>query len=636
MLKDGWKGEHYKMYDELYSGLPKTKRTGHNQYVALCPFHTETEPSFSFNTDKGLFYCHSCDKQGNAYEYAKSMGYPNPHKYIEDNGTNGVRKDKYPTDLVVPLQSPQKDDLNKLMKEFKSNLMSNIDKWPDDVWDNKFIDMYGVGLNKENKFTYGYYNNDELIGIKVHKSRTYGDGGLKWYVANNIASFDRNKDLYICEGEKDVLSLLSLGYQAVSGTAGAKSIPKDLDWLRDWKNDIYICYDNDEAGAKGSKKLANEIIKQHPHLIITIIDWGDKAQGYDVTDSMEDYHILMNACLNGKQVETSKNIGGLKLIKGVEAIKREIRPRQQIIENLLPEKSQVVLGGTTGANKSFMAMQLAMSLANDEKEFLGFKIKVNGLNVLYCDTECGEDTMIERFKAITQNFPDWNNARFNMVSRVGMESDVYDDLESAINIFKPDVLVIDCLYNTTDGADISRNEKLFPTLKRITKLRDDYDLTILAIHHMNKGNHQEGLVKDRMSGGSVLINWCEHINLIQRTNESHLRLLKVDKSRHMAYSECYYVLEWDSDKCLLINRGITEDWSKYLITSQKKNNWEKVLRDLGDEFTTNDFKNKVEVLMGHTEKTAHNWLKQMCEVKVVEKIKQGNYKKKLEIITSED
>ena len=52
--------------------------------------------------------------------------------------------------------------------------------------------------------------------------------------------------------------------------------------------------------------------------------------------------------------------------------------------------------------------------------------------------------------------------------------------------------------------------------------------------------------------------------------------------------------------------------------------------------TTNDFKNKVEVLMGHTEKTAHNWLKQMCEVKVVEKIKQGNYKKKLEIITSED
>ena len=147
MLKDGWKGEHYKMYDELYSGLPKTKRTGHNQYVALCPFHTETEPSFSFNTDKGLFYCHSCDKQGNAYEYAKSMGYPNPHKYIEDNGTNGVRKDKYPTDLVVPLQSPQKDDLNKLMKEFKSNLMSNIDKWPDDVWDNKFIDMYGVGLS---------------------------------------------------------------------------------------------------------------------------------------------------------------------------------------------------------------------------------------------------------------------------------------------------------------------------------------------------------------------------------------------------------------------------------------------------------------------------------------------------------
>ena len=255
---------------------------------------------------------------------------------------------------------------------------------------------------------------------------------------------------------------------------------------------------------------------------------------------------------------------------------------------------------------------------------------------MYCDTECGEETMVQRFQDITKNFSHWDNSRFNMFTRFGMESKVYDDLDIAMKLYRPDVLIIDCLYNTTDGADISRNEKLFPILKKISKIRNEYDATILAIHHMNKGNHQEGLVKDRMSGGSALQNWSEHINLITRTNESNTRLLKVDKSRHMDYAECYYVIDWDSEKCLLINKGITEDWSKLLLTTHKKGSWEKVLRDLGDTFSTNDFKNKVEILMGHSERTSHTWLNEMCKCKVVEKIKQGHYKKKLNIIRSDE
>ena len=100
-------------------------------------------------------------------------------------------------------------------------------------------------MDDDGNWIFGYYDsNNELIGIKVHKKRQYGDGSSKWFIANNIAKYDRTKDLYICEGEKDVLSLLTIGKQAISGTTGAKSIPKDLKWLSEWDNDIYICYDN--------------------------------------------------------------------------------------------------------------------------------------------------------------------------------------------------------------------------------------------------------------------------------------------------------------------------------------------------------------------------------------------------------
>ena len=622
------------MYDELYSCLKQIKYTGSNQIIALCPFHQDSKASFSADLGDGLFYCHSCNAKGNGYQFAEQMNMPNPHKYIKDNGSYQPVNQVASGDLDDKPKISQ-EKLNILMNKFKCNLKNNMEKFPQSIWNETRIDEFGLGMDDDGNWTFGYYDKDELIGIKVHKKRQYGDGSSKWFIANNIAKFDRTKDLYICEGEKDVLSLLSIGKQAISGTTGAKSIPKDLEWISEWDNDIWICYDNDEAGRMGSDKLANKLIEQYPHLFITIIEWPkDKPNGYDVTDSMEDYYILDTACLNGKQVKPSNRIGGLKMLSGTEAILMESRPRKAIIENLLPEKSQVILGGTTGANKSFMAMQMGMALANNESEFLGFNINQKGLKVLFCDTECGQQTLVERFKKISKNF-NWDNKRFNMVVSQGIESNVYDDLEIAVERFKPDLLIIDCLYNTTDGADISRNDKIKPILNRISKIKNDNDITILAVHHMVKGNHQDGLSKDRMQGGSALQNWIEHIVLITRTNESSTRLLKVDKSRHLDYSEAHYVIDWDSDKCLLENRGVTDDWSKMLITHIKKNNWDRVLRELPDEFTTNDFKNVTNTHMKVSERTATNWLRDMCKCNLVEKVKHSMYVKKLSIIKSE-
>jgi len=327
----------------------------------------------------------------------------------------------------------------------------------------------------------------------------------------------------------------------------------------------------------------------------------------------------------------------LKMIDNNVAMNMHIKPRTQIIDNILPEKSQVIIGGTTGANKSFMAMQMGMSIANNEKEFLGFKINVNGLRVLYCDTECGEQTLVERYQKLIQNF-DWKEDsidKFRMLTNTDGLSKVYDDLEEAVIEFKPDIVIIDCLYNTTMGADISVNAKLVPTLNRITKIKKDYDLSIILVHHMNKGNHELGLVTDRMSGGSSLQNWSEHINLVTRTNASSTRLFKIGKSRHIDYPECYYALRWDSDKCMLVNDGIIEDWKPLLINSDKKKYWSLILRDLPSEFTSEMFTNIVNS-KGKSDRTARQYLTSMVQTKAIERIHQGKYKKGLKFFESEE
>ncbi|WP_083652389.1 CHC2 zinc finger domain-containing protein [Bacillus sp. MRMR6] len=42
----------------------RLRRTGKN-YFALCPFHSESTPSFSISPKKQMFYCFSCHKGGN-------------------------------------------------------------------------------------------------------------------------------------------------------------------------------------------------------------------------------------------------------------------------------------------------------------------------------------------------------------------------------------------------------------------------------------------------------------------------------------------------------------------------------------------------------------------------------------------
>lgn len=68
------------------------------------------------------------------------------------------------------------------------------------------------------------------------------------------ANTSQNKQVFIVEGELDALCLQSVGYYAVSTTGGAGTFkPEWADLLKE--KEIFICYDNDEAGRKGTLRL---------------------------------------------------------------------------------------------------------------------------------------------------------------------------------------------------------------------------------------------------------------------------------------------------------------------------------------------------------------------------------------------
>lgn len=123
-----------------------------------------------------------------------------------------------------------------------------------------------------------YQPNDPLTKIK----RTSGTKG------SLIVGFDSwledSRPTLICEGEKDMIMARTMGYNAITLTGGARSLP-DLYPTHFQNKEVYIAYDNDEAGKQGARKLA-VWLKEHNVKLVKVVEGHhellpDKGDIYD-------------------------------------------------------------------------------------------------------------------------------------------------------------------------------------------------------------------------------------------------------------------------------------------------------------------------------------------------------------------
>lgn len=110
-----------------------------------------------------------------------------------------------------------------------------------------------------------YLRDGELINAKYRnvgdKKDMRQEGGAEpclfgWHLIDPSA-----RQVAICEGEIDAMSLHQMGIAALSVNAGAGNhqwIDSDFERLEQF-SDIYLCYDADEAGQKGAKEAANRL-----------------------------------------------------------------------------------------------------------------------------------------------------------------------------------------------------------------------------------------------------------------------------------------------------------------------------------------------------------------------------------------
>ncbi len=239
------------------------------------------EAHLYFSTETGQYDCKKCGAKGNLITFAKHFG-------------DGIRE--IALNLITPTVIPRKS-MNfdvELVETCHLALPIQIRQYlngrgiTDDVVDTQMLGwgkFYGKNwITIPVKDVYGNY-----AFFKLRQDPAYGNDKITFPKGIEAQIYDwemlkgASSPLVICEGEMDRLALLSKGIPAITSTHGAMTFKQE--WIeRIGKGrKIYICYDNDEAGKKGSERVAKLLENTENEIFIVTLP-QEVGEGGDITD----------------------------------------------------------------------------------------------------------------------------------------------------------------------------------------------------------------------------------------------------------------------------------------------------------------------------------------------------------------
>ncbi|MBO7730062.1 MAG: DNA primase [Lachnospiraceae bacterium] len=299
--------ESNNIVDVIGSYVKLTKKG--STYFGLCPFHNEKTPSFSVtdNGNKQMYYCFGCHKGGTVLTFImqyENVSYTDALKTLADRAGIALPKPDYSKEQEA--LSRKKDAILEVNKEaakyfyhlLKSERGKNAlkyltdrglsdetirsfglgysDKYRDDLYQYMKSKGFSDDILKESGLfsiretdTHDYFWNRVMFPIMDVRSkviafggRVMGEGEPKYLNSPETICFNKRRTLYglhaakkhkgkeliLCEGYMDVISLHQAGFTNAVASLGTALTEGHADILKRYTENVVISYDSDTAG----------------------------------------------------------------------------------------------------------------------------------------------------------------------------------------------------------------------------------------------------------------------------------------------------------------------------------------------------------------------------------------------------
>ena len=184
---------------------------------------------------------------------------------------------------------------------------------------------------------------------------------------------NKNRAIYVVEGEKCADRLIHEGKLATTNHGGANNWKPEINkWFKDRL--VVVIPDNDEAGRKHADRVCHNLVGIAAEIrridLPGLKEKGDIVDWLDSGNSVEDLRELVEAAapleavdeLDDVKPEVSADVFETYSIMQI----RSLPPVEWTIDGVIPQNSFSVMYGEPGAGKSFLALDMALSVAHNQ------------------------------------------------------------------------------------------------------------------------------------------------------------------------------------------------------------------------------------------------------------------------------
>lgn len=302
------------------AGTP-LRKMGAN-FVSRCPFHTENTPSFTVSETKQFYHCFGCGAHGNAIRFLMEHSGYHFLDAIEFLATKfGLKVPKEAEEIRKETRFEQVYELLKKASEYYQQqfihhpakmraidylkergitgktarsfhlgfapsgwegLIQTLGQTPENI-----AHLLEAGLLVANNKGHYYdrFRDRIMFPIRDRRGRVVGFGGRvidtgepKYLNSPETSVFNKSQQVYglyearaanrtlesliVVEGYLDVVTLSQFGISNVVATLGTALTDKHLELLFKQVNELYFCFDGDDAGQAAQKRALNLCVPQ--------------------------------------------------------------------------------------------------------------------------------------------------------------------------------------------------------------------------------------------------------------------------------------------------------------------------------------------------------------------------------------
>ncbi len=516
-----------------------------NKGMALCPFHGEKTASMSFTDEENLFHCFGCKEGGDIFKYIQLMNNVEFQESVE------IAADKYSFNLTYTdskFETNQKnliDQIKKISDFFIRNMnevksTEALDYLKNRKLDGEDIKNYKLGFaEKDDKKIIQYcktnnisdadfkklglfsekgnflFKNRIIFPITNFRSEVVGFGGRaledfgpKYLNSSESSIYKKNRTLYflpnflkdlkkhkfviIVEGYFDVIAFNKLGFSNVASPSGTALTIQQLNQLSKYTDEIYLCFDNDQAGVEATKRIVeikNNIGKDlNIYSILLSSKYKDISEFYEsgeknIENLISDKKDLVEFCIDDlidKEGESDKKkifsaykkfsnyLSPLEKDLSIEYLGKKLGINKETLVNELSFKEDLI---TTTINQSknveenkhietfkdiFISnlIKNKFELKDNEKELLELNIELN-----------------EQIKTIKSNLDSIENDKYNNIS---FSEEQLEEAIVRLILFYSELKIQDLI----NQIDLSKDTSLFPEVEELKKNMEYYQNTL--------------------------------------------------------------------------------------------------------------------------------------------------------------